>query len=468
MTHSIDSYVAAEAPSLVSAPPRTRKKSDADRAEYEAIRTQAEARWRDIVAAGGRDEWVRAQLIAAGHQPDVASAEDLNQREREAFKNSKIAERAARSELLKAAEEARRFGTISFLGHGVHWQDDTSSDAFDRPDREVIAARNGLPEIKNANELAAAMDISVSTLRWYAAHQDVDAKSHYHSWQIPKRSGGHRTITAPLPKLKALQRWALREYFEKLPVHSAAHGFLPARSVVTNAQCHVGADIIVKLDIENFFPTIHWKRVKGLLRKAGVVESVATLLALLSTEAPRQWVEFRGGTYSVATGMRVLPQGAPTSPAIANAVCIKLDARLAAFARQLGFTYTRYADDLTFSFRKTAERKRPALGLLVEKVKDILRSEGFALNAGKTRVLRRGMAQRVTGLTINPVKAGVPAVRVSREVIRRLRAAIHGRKQGKPYREGESRAYLQGMAAWIYMSDAKRGAAFLREIEQLS
>ena len=81
-------------------------------------------------------------------------------------------------------------------------------------------------------------------------------------------------ITAPLPQLKELQRWALRNYFEKLPVHGAAHGFLTARSVLTNALVHADADCVVKLDIKDFFPTITWKRVKGLLRKAGCSEPV--------------------------------------------------------------------------------------------------------------------------------------------------------------------------------------------------
>jgi hypothetical protein len=284
---------------------------------------------------------------------------------------------------------------------------------------------------------------------------------------VPKRSGGERTITAPLPKLKELQRWALRNYFEKLPVHGAAHGFLPARSVLTNALAHADADCLVKLDIKDFFPTISWKRVKGLLRKAGVAEQPATLLALLCTEAPRQLIEFRNQTLHVATGPRALPQGAPTSPAITNALCLRMDHRLSALAGKLGFTYTRYADDLTFSFRKTAERKRPALGILVETTKDILKSEGFVLNAKKTQVLRRGASQRVTGLTVNAAGPQVPAARVSREVIRRLRAAIHNRQKGKPYREGESHASLQGMAAWIFMSDKVKGAAFLEQVAAL-
>ncbi len=467
MTNRIDREVAAAAPVLVtSAPPRA-PLTQTERDALEKARHEAEVRWLEIEQAGGVDAWVRAKLIEGGHSPDAGAPASDGDDARKAFKEKKTAERAERKKLRALANQARHFGTVGFLGNTIHWDELKDPDAFDLPHRDEVAQKNGLPPYETAAELAAAMDISVSTLRWLTFHREVDSGSHYHTWQIPKRSGGHRTITAPLPKLKELQRWALLHYFEKLAVHSAAHGFLPARSVLTNALAHAGADVVVKLDIKDFFPTIHWRRVKGLLRKAGVSEQVATLLALLATEAPRQLVEFRGKTLHVATGPRVLPQGAPTSPAITNALCLRMDRRLSALAADLGFSYTRYADDLAFSFRKTAERRRPALGILVEKVKDILRSEGFELHPHKTRVLRRGAAQRVTGLTVNAAGPQVPAARVGREVIRRLRAAIHNRQKGKPYRDGESRAHLQGLASWVFMSDPKKGGALLAQVAAL-
>jgi hypothetical protein len=453
--------------------PRT-KLTDAQKDELDKARTIAGARWLEIEEKGGVDGWLRAKMLEAGYS-EAAAPESMSDDEKKAFKEKKVAERAERKKLKALANEARRFGTIGFLGNTVHWDERTDPDEFDVKDREAKAEKNGLPAWETAAELAAAMDIPIATLRWMTFHREVDTGTHYHSWLVPKRSGGQRTITAPLPRLKELQRWALRNYFEKLAVHGAAHGFLPSRSVLTNALVHANADVLVKLDVKDFFPTIHWKRVKGLLRKAGVTEQVATLLALLATEAPRQLVEFRGKTLHVATGPRALPQGAPTSPAITNALCLRMDVRLSALATDLGFKYTRYADDLTFSFRKpapsgaegTPERKRPALGILVEKVKDILKSEGFTLHAKKTQVLRRGAAQRVTGLTVNGAGPQVPAARVSRDVIRRLRAAIHNRKKGKPYREGETHASLQGMAAWVFMSDPKRGGAFLEQVAAL-
>lgn len=465
MTNRIDTHVPAAAPVLTTrVAPRTRL-TEAQRDALDKARTIAEARWLEIEEKGGVDAWVRAKLIEAGHSPDAAAP--ASEDEKKGFKEKKTAERAEKKKLKALANEARRFGTIGFLGNTVHWDELKDADDFDIKDRDAKAEQNGLPAWETANELAAAMNIPLATLRWMTFHREVDTGTHYHSWKVPKRSGGERTITAPLPQLKELQRWALRNYFEKLPVHAAAHGFLPARSVLTNALVHANADCVVKLDVKDFFPTVTWKRVKGLLRKAGVAEQVATLLALLCTEAPRQLVEFRNQTLHVATGPRALPQGAPTSPAITNALCLRLDQRLSALASDLGFQYTRYADDLTFSFRKTAERKRPALGILVEKTKDILKSEGFTLHAKKTQVLRRGAAQRVTGLTVNDAGPQVPKARVARDVIRRLRAAIHNRQKGKPYREGESHAHLQGLAAWVFMSDPKKGAAFLEQVAAL-
>src|SRR5262249_33845826 len=157
-------------------------------------------------------------------------------------------------------------------------------------------------------------------------------------------------------------------------------------------------DVVVKLDLKDFFPTVTFRRVKGMLRKAGLAENVATLAALLATEPPRDVVEFRGKTLYVATGARACPQGAPTSPAITNATCRRVHRRMSGLARMLGFAYTRYADDLAFSFRTPSDAKgsrAPApVGALIRGVKGILRGEGFALHDRKTSVMRAGMSQR--------------------------------------------------------------------------
>src|SRR5205814_542248 len=142
--------------------------------------------------------------------------------------------------------------------------------------------------------------------------------------------------------------------------------------------------------------------VKGLFHALGYGEHVATILALLCTEPPRVPVELDGKTYHVSLGTRVLPQGACTSPAITNALCRRLDRRLDGLARKHGFAYTRYADDLTFSGDTPA-----AIDRLRRDAERIIRDEGFRVNAKKTRIMRRGRRQTVTGVVVNDV-LGLP------------------------------------------------------------
>src|SRR5262249_7708237 len=162
----------------------------------------------------------------------------------------------------------------------------------------------------------------------------------------------------------------------------------------SNAASHTGARVIVKMDVRDFFPTVTLRRVKGIFRKAGYRDQVATLLALLCTEAPREVVELDGQMYYVALGPRCLPQGAPTSPGLTNPLCLRLDRRLTGLAKRLGFRYTRYADDLTFSLPADGAGE-PAVGTLMGLVRRVVEGEGFHLHRDKTRVHRSGGRQQV-------------------------------------------------------------------------
>ena len=163
------------------------------------------------------------------------------------------------------------------------------------------------------------------------------------------RGGRLRELAAPAEQLAAAQECILTNILEKVPTHDAAHGFVPGRSTVSNAMPHVGRAIIVNADLSDFFPSITFPRVLGLFRWLGYSPAAATILALLCTESPRKTVSYAGTLYHVATGPRALPQGACTSPALSNLIARGLDARLAGIGHKLGWTYTRYADDLTLS-----------------------------------------------------------------------------------------------------------------------
>lgn len=477
MTAKIDTSVRAQPPvALPAQPAATASPSAAIPSPEERRRRDEErlARWKAIQEAGGIDAWVSAQLAAKGLlvTGDPASMSD---RERGQYKERKKAEAKEKRILRRQAWEAYFATHISHLGQGIHWEDKSAADKFDIPNREERSKSLGLPALTSADELAKALEIPVARLRWLAFHRDVDTNTHYRRWQIPKRDGSMRTITAPKRDLKRIQRWALRNVFDHFPVHGAAHGFLAARSIVTNAQAHAGADTIIKVDIKDFFPTVTWRRVRGMLRKAGVAEGPATLIALLSTESPRDVVQFRGKTLYVASGPRVLPQGAPTSPAITNAICLRLDRRMSGLSRKLGFRYTRYADDLTFSWcapapskesKELGEHARAPIGALIKGIKQILLGEGFRIHPSKTVIMRNGSRQKVTGLVVNRAGEGVPSVRVPRETIRKLRAAIKNRELGRAGK-GETLLQLKGMAAFIYMADPARGRAFLDRIAAL-
>jgi retron-type reverse transcriptase len=224
----------------------------------------------------------------------------------------------------------------------------------------------------------------------------------------------------------------------------------------------VGRPVVINLDLKDFFPSITFPRVKGLFQALGYDSHVATLLALLCTEPPRVATELDGKVYRVALSQRIVPQGACTSPAITNALCRKLDRRLAGLARRHGAAFTRYADDLTFSTPAP-----DAIGKLLKSTRSILQAEGFQENADKTRVMRRGRRQEVTGVTVNH-KLSVP-----RSEWRTLRAILHNAaKRGLDSQNRENHpnflAHLRGRIAFIHMVDPARAAKLYAALERLA
>jgi hypothetical protein len=427
-----------------------------------APQTANELRWDEIAAAGGIRKWVDSRIASQG-LTDSGLAESSSNADKNLYKARREEERRVRGELYKRAWASYKRSHIVHLGPGVFWHDTADVDRFDADDPEKKRQDNALPTLPDVAALAKALGLSVPRLRWLAFHRDVDTGTHYHRWTVPKRDGSPRLISAPKPELKAAQRWIMREVTEHLPVHGASHGFIVGRSIATNAAVHARASVIVKFDILGFYPTVTMRRVRGLLRRAGLTEQVATLMALLATESPREEIETHGRKHFVATGPRSLPQGAPTSPSITNALCFRLDCRLSGLARRLGCRYTRYADDLTFSWHGTTPTE---IGTLLRAVKAIVAAEGFAIHGKKTRVMRSGARQKVTGMVVNTAPEGRPVARVPRTTIRHLRAAIKNRELGKPGK-GETLEQLKGLAAFVMMTDREKGRAFMARIDRL-
>ncbi|MFK7769214.1 MAG: reverse transcriptase family protein [Mariniblastus sp.] len=422
-------------------------------------RIDHETMWREIEQAGSIKAYIDAQLVQRGFVVDVKPADEMSKREYAAYKKQLKAEAAERRTLEKETWQAYRSKHIVHLGEGVFWNDFTDFDKWDLENAEKRAAENELPPIDSAQQLAERLSLTIPQLRWLAFHRDAATSLHYCRFTIPKRDGTERPIWAPLPLLKQTQRWILHNIAERLLVHGAAHGFLAGRSIATNAAVHGNSKTILKMDLKNFFPTVTMRRVKGIFRKAGYREQVATLLALICTESPREIIQRNGKKYFVSLGPRCLPQGAPTSPALSNTICLKLDSRLDGIAKKYGWRYTRYADDLTFSL-PNGHSGAPKLGALIGLVKKTVSAEGFKVNPDKTRVVRSGSCQKVTGLVVN----GDQSPRTTRKVKRELRAAIHRLKNGKPLKQGETIDSLIGMAAFVTMTEKEVGRKFMDEI----
>jgi RNA-directed DNA polymerase len=322
-------------------------------------------------------------------------------------------------------------------------------------DREQLA-RNGLPIWESEAELSEALSISVPQLQHFSIHRQRERAPHYVCFAVPKRRGGERLIHAPKRRLKSVQRRLYETLVSKLPVSGCAHGFVPGRSIATNAAPHVGKAVVLKFDIKDCFPTIHFGRVRGLLISMGYSYPVATTLAVLMTEAPRQRVEIAGDVFHAPIGPRVCVQGAPTSPGLCNAIMLKLDHRLEGLARSEGFAYTRYADDLTFS-----GGEGDAVQRLLAQIPRIVKAEGFAINREKTRVMRRGGRQTVTGVVVNET-AGL-----SRQERRKLRSEIHNLSlQGSVRDEGAMRR-LEGKLAYLHMLNPATAAPLRAAFEKL-
>ncbi len=247
--------------------------------------------------------------------------------------------------------------------------------------------------------------------------------SNYTTFQIPKRSGGQRTIQAPVERLKLLQRRLsdlLQDCHDEINASAKrkdqiAHGFKRDRSIITNAKQHRNRRWVFNVDLEDFFPSINFGRVRGyFLRNRDFIlqERVATVIA------------------QIACHENSLPQGSPCSPIISNLVAHVLDMRLVKLASECGCTYSRYADDLTFSTNKKdfpfqiagpsgTSADRPHLWLPGEPLKQIIEQAGFRINSKKTRMMYRDSRQNVTGLVVNK------KLNVAREYRHNIRAMVH-------------------------------------------
>jgi RNA-directed DNA polymerase len=396
----------------------------------------------------------------ARYQNKEAFLRDMRQKRMEASKKKRLESKQQREKERQeraAAWRQKKERDIIYLGERV------SGYIQKRETNAANLQQRGLPILENAADVAKGMGITVNTLRFLAYDRKTSTISHYKRFTLPKKTGGTRLISAPMPKLKAAQYWVLHNILEKVETHQNAHGFIAKRSIITNAQPHLGSDILVNIDLKDFFPTLSFMRVKGLFRSFGYSESISALLTLICTEADTEEVILDGQRYFIALSERRLPQGAPSSPAITNLICRRMDRRFEKFATKLGFTYTRYADDLTFSAKGEATKK---LCTVLRNLAPILTHEGFIIHPDKTRVLRKSQRQEVTGLIVNE-KLGVP-----RDTLRKFRAALFQiEKDGPAGKKWGSTpdviAAIKGFAEFVAMVNPEQGKKYKEQVARI-
>jgi len=371
-----------------------------------------------------------------------------SQRRKSENKERREKERVERA----AAWRRRKQSEILYLGDGV-------STTLSHQQSDVTRLQcNGLPVLHRETDLAEAIEVSAGELRFLAFHRRASQTTHYRRFGIPKKTGGIRKISAPMPRLKRAQEWVLNAMLEKIELHRAAHGFRRGRSIVTNAQPHVGSDVVINVDMKDFFPTITQSRIRGVFRSFGYSGQLATILSLLCSEPETDEVKLDGRTFFVARTDRRLPQGAPSSPMLTNIICRGLDGRLQRIAEKLGFVYTRYADDITLSGSGEAVRK---VGTVLRQIEFAVESEGFQLHPDKTRILRRSSRQEVTGLVVNE------RVSVKRDLLRQFRATLFQiERDGPAGKQWGSSSHvmtsIEGFANFVAMVDDGKG----RELQQ--
>ncbi|MGI5126516.1 reverse transcriptase family protein [Pseudonocardia sp. CA-107938] len=316
--------------------------------------------------------------------------------------------------------------------------------------------------------VAAGLDLDVGELEWFADRGGWLRRApdgplhHYRRRWTTSPSGSPRLLESPAPRLAELQRRVARKVLAAVPVHPAAHGFVRGRSPWTLAARHTGRPMVLRLDLEGFFAHVTGARVAGLLRAAGYPDAVATTLAgLLVTATPQTVLRTAPGDGAARRRLLTrlagphLPQGAPSSPAVANLLAHRLDRRLAGLAAAVGATYGRYADDLVFS------GDLPVAGLTA-RVAGIAAEEGFRLRGEKTRVMPAHRRQRVTGVVVNSSPAA------ARHDYDDLRALLHNCARTGPDAQNRAghpafREHLQGRIAWVSTGRPAR-AAKLREL----
>ncbi len=379
-----------------------------------------------------------------------------------------------RDELARALEQA---GLRNRTDDG----DPISPRRFNTAPPRMGPRRWPVPELATAKDLADFLGIEAAVMERLADWKglgrfaaDEPLRNYRYRW-FPKSGGGSRLLEVPKSRLRMLQRRVLHGILDLIPAHELAHGFSPGRNLLGFVKPHCGRELLLRLDLESFFSSVTSARVFGIFRSAGYPEGVARLLTAICTHrtpehvlkaAPDEMARTSEERWRVLKRLAAphLPQGAPTSPALANLAAYGMDVRLASAASSIGAVYTRYADDLAFSFDSHGARRASRFHILAA---GIALDEGFSVQFRKTRFVRQGAAQRLAGLVINE-HPNVPRREFDRLKAMLHRAAKHGPAAMSGLRQPNVRAQLVGRIGWVEQANPARGRKLRALFERIA
>lgn len=299
---------------------------------------------------------------------------------------------------------------------------------------------NNMPIIFDSRHLAMLIGISANELYSYYSL----AEKLYSEVIIPKKSGGNRLLNVPSENLKYIQKWILNNIIYNIECHDSATGFIPEKSIVENATPHIGKECVINLDMKDFFPSINYIRIFNLFKHLGYTDHLSMIFSGLCT-------------YESA-----LPQGSPASPYLSNLICSRLDNRFEILANYIGASYTRYADDITFSGKKEITR-------YIKLMKRVIKDEGFEVNEKKVRVHYQYHKQMVTGLIVNE-KLSVPIKTkkyLRQQIYYAQKFGVSSSLEQQGVTKSNYQGHLFGMAYFIKMVEPKAGDTFIEQLNHI-
>lgn len=325
-----------------------------------------------------------------------------------------------------------------------------------------------LPVIYSLPHLCLIAGVNVNKIFKFC---QSDRQNYYRRFKLRKKRGGYRFIQTPKDELKYLQKWILINILNKSLSHQSCKGFDPKTSIKKNAEIHLNREAILKIDLLRFYDSLTERRVFGLFKKLGFHPNLSVSIAKICTINPNDIFlkSFRKNELNIKKfilekNQGILPQGAPSSPKISNLIALNLDNRLYKLSKKNNITYSRYADDLTFSGKIETLRR------LKKVVYKIIKDENLFINYSKTKFLIRGNRFFVTGLSVNNSIVTIPKkkkVDIEHHLFHCLKNGVQKHLTRSKIKNRNFKHWLFGNIAFVHSVEKELGEKYFNDFNKI-